>query len=204
MAERVADALRVSIINQWLKAGEHLVEAMVAEELSVSATPVRHALVQLEKEGLVDAFPYKGTFVKTLTRQFVREVSTVRRVLEIEAARQAFENITPENILDMREYVNVMGSSVEQKVTMYDVSLMDVMFHNMIFGSSKNRLLIEMWSLVRPRMQLITSYNKTSTAAHVQKTRHMVLIEDIVKGDKESFLAELENHCNILECDYTG
>jgi DNA-binding GntR family transcriptional regulator len=203
MAERVADALRISIINQWLKAGEHLVESKVAEEINVSATPVRHALMQLEKEGLVDAFPYRGTFVKTLTRQFVKEVSTLRRVLEIEAARQAFENITSDNIHCMQEYLNVMSRPIDQTITMYDISLMDVLFHNLIFCSSKNKLLMEMWNLVCPRVQLISSYNKTSVSGDVQKARHVLLIEDIVKGDKEKFLVDLEKHCNLLEHEYT-
>jgi uncharacterized protein YgbK (DUF1537 family) len=60
----VVDMIRNAIVSGKLKPGEHLKETVLAEQMSVSRSPVRKALRQLEQEGLIVSIPNQGSFVK--------------------------------------------------------------------------------------------------------------------------------------------
>src|SRR5437867_12207987 len=69
--------------------GVALVEQETAEELGISRTPVREALLPLKLEGLVKIIPRGGFFVVGVSVQTIREFSEVRLVLEEALARMA-------------------------------------------------------------------------------------------------------------------
>lgn len=87
--ERVYQRLVRALSDHELVPGTHLKERDLAESMGVSKTPVREALVRMEKEGLVIISPYRGAVVRTLTRQDLREVYELRELLEGFCARRA-------------------------------------------------------------------------------------------------------------------
>jgi DNA-binding GntR family transcriptional regulator len=78
--------LRKNIVNLNLKPGEPLNVKSISEKLGVSRTPVRDAFIKLEKEGLVDVFPQKGTSVSRIDLRRVDEEKFIRESLEEKAA----------------------------------------------------------------------------------------------------------------------
>ncbi len=80
--EHVRAALRAAILDGSLSSGEHLVQTQLAAELGVSTTPVREALRDLAKEGLVTFDPHRGALVRPLTMSEVREIYQLRVTLE--------------------------------------------------------------------------------------------------------------------------
>jgi DNA-binding GntR family transcriptional regulator len=60
----VVDMLRDAIIDGRPKPGEHLKESYIADQMSVSRSPIREALRQLEQEGLIVSIPNRGCFVR--------------------------------------------------------------------------------------------------------------------------------------------
>lgn len=195
MSERTRDALRIAIINHTLGAGERLVESNLAKRLGVSITPVRYAFTQLSKEGLIDIYPYRGTYVKALTKQFVREVCEVRSVLEKEAARTAFEHFTPEDLAMLEAQAKLLSQSIDAFRFLYEACRADTGFHDIIFERSGNETLIQFWEMLRVRMEYITSYTKMRTTPEIQKERHMLLVRDLQAGDREKFLMDVYDHC---------
>ena len=67
LVDRVSETLAQAILEGVLKGGDQLVEARLQKRFGVSRSPLREALRDLEKKGLVDIIPRKGTFVKTVT-----------------------------------------------------------------------------------------------------------------------------------------
>ena len=63
LERRVYERLRDEIIAGSLEPGEQLVEARIATEFGVSKTPVREALIRLQRDGLVEIEPYRGARV---------------------------------------------------------------------------------------------------------------------------------------------
>lgn len=85
-------ALRQAILGRTLPPGHKLVVRVLAEDLGLSPTPVKEALSALEREGLVVAKPHRGYFVVEPSLEDVREIYSLREVLEGLAARLALEN----------------------------------------------------------------------------------------------------------------
>ena len=92
--ERVGrQTLRQDVISRILSAvfqgrihsGQRLVVQRLAEQYGVSPTPVREALVELAGLGIVALLPNRGAVVRPFGPHEVREISQVRRVLEVEA-----------------------------------------------------------------------------------------------------------------------
>lgn len=85
--ERVAGALRELIVGGRLAEGTPLVQRELAERLGVSQTPVRLALTELQRGGLVEVAENGRAHVRPLTREDFEETYAVRRGLEALAAR---------------------------------------------------------------------------------------------------------------------
>lgn len=85
-------ALRSAILERRLPLGKKLVVRVLAEDLGLSPTPVKEALSALEREGLVVAIPHRGYFVLEPSLEDIREIYSLREVLEGLAARLAVEH----------------------------------------------------------------------------------------------------------------
>ena len=72
--------VRSKIITQELKPGSKIIEGELAKEMGVSRTPLKIALNRLDKEGLVEIIPRKGTCVKEFSTKDVKEIYELRRV----------------------------------------------------------------------------------------------------------------------------
>src|SRR5262245_65562586 len=72
--QQVVEILRSAIIMGSYEPGERLIEATLSTELGTSRGPVREALRQLENEGLVMSFPYRGAVVLGVSDDEVKEV----------------------------------------------------------------------------------------------------------------------------------
>ncbi|MEU5539601.1 GntR family transcriptional regulator [Streptomyces sp. NPDC020362] len=81
--ERVADALRAALIAGELRPGEVYSAPSLAARFGVSATPVREAMLDLAKEGLVDTVPNKGFRVTAVSDKQLDEYTHVRALIEI-------------------------------------------------------------------------------------------------------------------------
>ena len=80
--ERVASALRKTIISRQIKEGETLALEATAQELGVSITPVREAFQILARDGLLELKQNKGATVLGVTEKTLRDHYQIRAVLE--------------------------------------------------------------------------------------------------------------------------
>jgi DNA-binding GntR family transcriptional regulator len=85
--------IRRSILDGVLRPGERIVEQQLAERLKVSRTPVREALLKLERENLVARIG-RGMAVRRYSSDEVRDIYSLRAHLESYAARMAADRIT--------------------------------------------------------------------------------------------------------------
>jgi DNA-binding GntR family transcriptional regulator len=85
-----------------LRPESRLHQAQLAEALGVSRTPVREALLRLEREGLVETRPGGGLFVRAIPRAEVRQINEARAILEPAACRLACERATTAEVHQIR------------------------------------------------------------------------------------------------------
>ncbi|MBB5753751.1 GntR family transcriptional regulator [Prosthecomicrobium pneumaticum] len=88
-AQHVYEMLRAEIVMNALKPREPIREALIAERLGVSRTPVREALLRLADLGLVDIYPQSATRVAPIRLEKVRAAQLIREAVEVEVVRRA-------------------------------------------------------------------------------------------------------------------
>lgn len=87
--QQVYELLRHAIVTLALSPGDPINEKLICEQLGISRTPLREALLQLSSENLITVVPHSGTFVSRIDLQNVFDGHLVREALEIKASRLA-------------------------------------------------------------------------------------------------------------------
>lgn len=104
----VTDRLREAIVSGALPAGTRLVQAELAASLSVSVTPIREALRELEGLGLVDFDPFRGAAVHEVSLEELDEIYELRAVLVPIAIRERVRTITDAELDEAEAIVSQM------------------------------------------------------------------------------------------------
>jgi DNA-binding GntR family transcriptional regulator len=81
LSQSIARFLEEKIIEGKMEAGKRLVPDEIAESLKVSKSPVREALLNLQKEGLVNNVPRVGFFVADINMEDIDEIYPIRAAL---------------------------------------------------------------------------------------------------------------------------
>ena len=144
IAEQIASTLRLAIADGKLRPGTRLLEERISREMGTSRAPLREALLQLEREGLVVRQPNRGAFVANLDEEMVREVASLRAVLEGFAASLAVRHLTR---ADFQRLDAILGEmlAVARRGDFPRMIEWDYQFHEYIMRASRHRLLYETW-----------------------------------------------------------
>lgn len=95
LSQQAVELIRGQIYNHVLTPGQRLDEALLADQLGISRTPLREALKVLAAEGLVDMQPHKGCFVTELTLRDLEEIFPIMAMLEGRVAHEVADKRTP-------------------------------------------------------------------------------------------------------------
>lgn len=155
LVSHLADKINAKIVSGEYPPGTRLRQEALAEAFSVSRTPIREALRQLEVKGVVQHTPNQGATVRALSARDIREAYQVRAELEGLAAELAVEWITDAQIERIRVAQARFAQAVEQLAAAKDkkgparnpaaklpnwVEANDA-FHAVILEASRNRRL---------------------------------------------------------------
>lgn len=140
LTEQVFKVLQNDILNGLFSPGDLLIESRVSEELGVSRTPVREAISKLEYEGLVESVPNKGAIIVGIKDKDIEDIYTIRMYIEGLAARWSAENITDEQLRQLRNTIELQ----EFYLTRDDYAQiwqLDTRFHQIIYDSCNSTIL---------------------------------------------------------------
>jgi len=187
--EQVLDRLRAAIAGGQLRMGEPIREREIAERMQISRAPIREALRDLEKEGLVVTLPHRGACVAVYTDADVEEIYSLRAALEALAIERAIARATPDDVRALEELADAMGSLVA--IGDVDASLRaDVAFHRRICAVASHRRLLDTWESLARQIQAI--YTVTDLPKLVRQLdgymatigdRHRPIVDAIRTGD---------------------
>ena len=119
-------------------------ERRLAEELGVSRTPIREAIVRLEQDGLVRTVPRRGVFVVRKSREEITEIITAWAALESAAAGLLTKNASNEDIAELRTLFATFGKDGSMAAHIDEYSDANLAFHKRILSLSGSRLLVDM------------------------------------------------------------
>lgn len=135
------DAIRRLIVSGNLAPGSHVAVRPLSELFGISPTPIRTALAQLARDGLLEAHARRGYFVLSLDRQDMLDIYELREALDGVASRRVAERADKrELIAHLRDLLEQMNEAVRAG----DIDLygeLDVEFHGSIWRSAENRRL---------------------------------------------------------------
>ncbi|WDF32990.1 GntR family transcriptional regulator [Arthrobacter agilis] len=206
LRDQVYDRILDILLSSEMEPGARLSIDTVARQLKVSPTPVREAMVQLERTGLVTREALKGYRVAPpLVREQLDELFEARIMLEVEAARLAAPRAStflPE-LRRAHEHHHVMGERVTEAMrsgsvpipTIHDYFTADNAFHLVIFRATGNRYVQDMYADLgalthRMRQAVIRGTNDVSEAA----AEHQIIIEAFAGGDLTAPVRALRQH----------
>jgi DNA-binding GntR family transcriptional regulator len=135
----IVESLKGAIFSGRLKPGEVLVERKIAEQLGVSKTPVREALIVLQRSGLV-AVGQRSIAVRSLSFTDIRHVSEERVLLEpwaiVDAARVDPDFAAARRALDEARRHAAAGDNAAR-------ALANRRFHRGMYASSENTFIVK-------------------------------------------------------------
>jgi DNA-binding GntR family transcriptional regulator len=115
--------------------GQRLIVQKLASAYDVSPTPVRESLVELAALGIVELLPNRGAVVLPFGPEQVREISQVRRVLEVEATRCACGRIDEAELAALCDGLERLASRKPDEARDRDARELDNRLHGLIAES---------------------------------------------------------------------
>lgn len=115
LVEQVTKVLTDAILQGVFKGGDQLVEAELQKQFGISRSPIRETFRILERHGLVEVHPRRGTFVKKVTRKDMEQHFPIRACLEGLAAMLAATRLSPEDIQSMSEALEKMEGAIARQ-----------------------------------------------------------------------------------------
>lgn len=177
-------AIRNAIETGLYKPGQVVSQRQISEDLGLSVTPIREAVLVLTGNGIVERHKHHSIKVSEIDEKRLREIFTVRHMLEEEAVRLAAKNATPEFIAKLKRLnrqLEIMSSDDDPT----EINPIDSSLHKLIFRNCGNEALY--WTIDRlkssfPMYALWGEPGRIETSV----SEHWKLIEALESRDAEA------------------
>ena len=174
------------ILRGKISADEPLAERRLAESLRLGRTPVREAIKDLVREGVLEAHPTRGTFVRQLSLRDVQEIYQVRYAIEGLAAFLAAERgPTPA----LSAFAPKFRAAIEtpERCDVAEVYDCGAEFHLEVFRCAGNGNLLEVYRPIRLRFRIALGMPRHHDPARVFESarEHLAILEAIEARDGE-------------------
>lgn len=185
-----------SIFNGRLRQGERINETELATELGISRNPLREALRVLSQQGVIVIIPRRGAFVRKLSRSYIDELFSFRRVVEGFAIQLAVETVTDEGIKQLEGIVKAMEAAADRGDEAALVEN-DFRFHVAICELSGNEHVQRAVLQIRAEVQMAISMAKQRfETLHDAAADHWPIVEAMRSKDGQSAVKAIEHHIN--------
>ena len=186
LEDQVYTRLEEDILSARIESGVQLTDLSLTKKLGVSRTPVRAALHRLAEEGLVSVTPNKGAVVIGVSREDLISTYEIRTRLEGLASRLAAQNITPEELDELREALELQEFYISRRDTDH-LRELDTKFHYVIYKASGNRPLLKILGDLHKNIRMYRKRSLSVPGRLEESVReHRNIYEAIAKGDADA------------------
>ncbi len=194
LSENLYNRLQMDIIQGIHPAGKKLTEQSLCQQYSVSRTPVREALRQLETEGLVENIPNRGAFVVGFSKQDIEDMYELRKAYELQAVRWAIRRITEDELEELGEIFEFM-EFYTHKGDIDKMLNINTNFHQLIYTASRNKMLRQVLS----SYQVYIKYSRSPRSydehyLEIVLEEHRKIYQAFLAGDEEGAVQAMEEH----------
>jgi len=191
LREQVHRAVVGRILREELAPGARISDSVMAQELGVSRTPVREALLRLEREGFLEVDVGRGFFVKPLSAREMREVYPIVWALEVLALRSVPP--LPRSTIAELDRINAelarTENDPERRIDL------DVLWHQTLLEGCGNQRLMEMIDSVKAVVRRYEyAYMQNSGFIPISTRTHDEITRALERGDVEAAVPLLESN----------
>ncbi|NGO47876.1 GntR family transcriptional regulator [Streptomyces ureilyticus] len=192
--ERVADALRAALIAGELRPGEVYSAPTLAARFGVSATPVREAMLDLVREGLVDTVPNKGFRVTAVSEKQLDEYTHIRSLIEIPTTAGLATTADPVALEALRPAAQEIVTAAAAGDLIAYVEA-DIRFHLGLLALAGNDHLVEVVGDLRKRsrlygLQTLVEADRLEDSAQ----EHLEILDALAARDEDAVRAVMTRH----------
>lgn len=189
--EQIVEHLRSEVLSGTLTGGQPLREMKLAEQYGVSRGPIRDALLQLTKEGLLEAVPNKGVRVKRIPSKLSHSIiAGLRRQLEVDCLKEVFPKITNEDLLAWKTNLGKFKQACEGEDMIKAVKF-DMEFHQSVVDKVGDPDISAIWIPLITHMMLPYSRHRNLIEAYEE---HRQILECICNEDLSGAVKSLKNN----------
>ncbi len=197
LSEQVYEYIVHQIKIGTLSFEEKINETDLIQQLGISRTPIREALIQLASDGILENVPRKGFYVKSITSQAMDEAYAIIGQLDAYALKLALPNITPSHIERMNMAIEKMDLSIERKNYELYCSWQEE-FHLIYLEICGNQTLIHLIKELE-RKNIRTTFFSADTEKlfsffKIINEQHRKLLDYIIQKDTENATALISEH----------
>jgi DNA-binding GntR family transcriptional regulator len=183
------------IINGSLAPGTPINENDFAQNLNVSKTPIREALRQLEREGLVENIPGRGSAVSHITFQDIRDIFETREIIECGAAKRAALKNDVNGVKAKRKELEMYSQDWDEAKELNWGPVEDI--HLFIIKSLGNQKLVETYlGLLDHIKRMRKHFGGRFTRQRFNKlaVEHLEILDAIIEGNGDRAELAVQNH----------
>ncbi|WP_305985581.1 GntR family transcriptional regulator [Roseibium sp. MMSF_3544] len=185
-------SIRNAIETGLYKPGQVVSQRQISEDLGLSVTPIREAILVLTSNGIVERHKHQSIKVSEVNSEKLRQLFSVRHMIEEEAVRLAATN-ADDTLVGELQRLNDMLSKCSEETDPEEINSLDRRFHGLVFGASGNEALV--WTIDRvkssfPMYALWREPGRVATSAH----EHQQIIDALRERDGEKAASAQRMH----------
>lgn len=198
--EYASRCLVKNIMSFHFAPGTLLSENELSKELGISRTPLREALIELNRSGIVETLPQKGNFVSLIDPDLIEEARFVREVLDLAVIEIACRTATEEDLMNLEANVKMQEFYLEKDMP-DKVMELDDEFHRMIYKAANKERTYDM----KTNMMVHFDRARVLCMATVKDNKvvkdHRRIFEAIQARDVKTALEMTRKHLSRYEVD---
>ena len=188
--QKAYEYMRDAICKGELKPGSPVTEKWLGENLSMSRTPVREAMIRLQSEGLITVINNRA-IVTNVSPVDIYEIYQLRLLLEPHAAAICIDRVDMGKLKEVRSFTEGLVAKGRETFTedIHDL-------HSIILDSTGNkRLIVIMKNLHYQIIRLLNATGGIPGRIPRSLDEHLLIIDAILSGDPA--LAEKQMRCHL-------
>jgi DNA-binding GntR family transcriptional regulator len=194
LRDQVADALRAAVATGQMEPGEIYSAPALATQFGVSATPVREAMLDLVKQGLVEVVRNRGFLVTRVSDDELDQIADIRLLLEPPAAAAAARRATARDVEELRPLAVAIvdAATVGDLISYVDA---DREFHAKLLALAGNPRLVRIVADLRAQTRLFgLSQLAGQELLTASAAEHVAMCDRLATGDAAALEALLRTH----------
>jgi DNA-binding GntR family transcriptional regulator len=190
LREDIHQEILQRLLDGKLAAGMRIDETKLAEELGISRTPLREALVQLELEDFLESRLGRGFWVTRLTRKDVCETYPMVATLEALAVKSTNIDSFREKEAELERLAEAMEVATSDP---HRAQELDHQWHALLLSNCQNERLIETIDhLKQILLRYEYAYMSSAESVRVSAEQHHSIVHALIAGDMDEATKLLE------------